>query len=416
MNQVQAGFIDDLVGRIIGIHSEIAHARLDLRIGILGGKGHGDHMRTLAFANAVRYKYPEALITVIYHFTAGGGMVEWDMMHAAKTIGVIDASIPIQALPRSILCGERVAGQFDLFFDTMPYPVGTYWNVWSDRSGMPASLGEYQGIADARLKPFRTLYDGHPLDNWRVRYDTLSQWDIMSASSGINVSEMDLFAPTECAPMPEQADLAMFGPDALAALTESAGVDNWERAKLSGVPRYVVIHTGVGRRSEIKLAPPQVFKAIVTRLGADGIRCVQIGGKGEALVDDAIDRRGLRLPLSARLMGGAIAFVATEGFIPYVGAGVGVPGVVLFGPTLPHVFGLKGRLNLIGCKQDGHVRCPAGTCFFGGGIWPAGEWGDKCPLGAKDNPAYPYCCNMATPAEAAEHTAQYVQRMEAARS
>lgn len=387
-------------------HAECEPGRM--RVAIMCGPGHGDNARGLALANAVRSRYPKAhIFLLITKFT--GTMAEHDMCHCAKAIGVISEWMALQGLSRRLLI-SALREQFTVLYDAVPYVVATYWNLYTPAANAigPAYADE-QAKAEQRLAPYRILYDGHPHDTWRLKLEMMSQWELMSASSGYDVTPEDLMAPMECAPIPDGAD---------EALRAHAGSDNFERAALHGVGKYVVVHNSAGQYAQMKQAPPEVFEAIVARLQADGVRAVQVGGKGETRIKDTIDRLGYRLPITCKLLQDAVVLVSIEGFLPYMAHAVGTRSIVLYGPTMPWTFGIEGDMPLLRMQDkadsEGMGRhrafCPAGTCFQGGGWSPSEGWATRCRVqapAAEGEPS-PCCLNFLPPAEAADLVSEVV--------
>ena len=391
---------------------EQAHAALEpgrMRVGIMCGPGHGDNARGLALANAVRERYRDAhIFLLITKFT--GTMVEHDLCHYAKTIGAINDWMALQGLSRRLLI-STLRARFAVLYDAVPYVVGTYWNLGTPAANIvgPAYLDE-QAKADQALAPYRILYDGHPHDTWRLKLEMMSQWELMSESSGYEVTPEDLMAPAECAPIPAGAS---------EALVAHAGSDSWERGALHGVGKYVVVHNSAGQYAQMKVAPPEVFAAVVARLKADGVRAVQVGGAGETRIPGSIDRLGYRLPITCKLLQDAVVFVGIEGFLPYMAHAVGTRSIVLYGPTMPWTFGIEGDMPLLRMR-DGEdsekvsrhrAFCPAGTCFQGGGWSPSEGWGTACRVQgrAAAGEPQPSCLNFLPPADAAAQVSEIVQ-------
>ena len=389
-----------LLASVTGFIADTHTASADglMRIGIISGPGHGDNARGLALASAVRARYAEAhIFLLVTKFT--GTMVEHDLCHAAKTIGIINEWMALQGLSRRLLI-SRLGAQFDVLYDAVPYVVGTYWR---DRPSEQAK-------ADNLLAPFRILYDGHPHDTWRLKLEMMSQWELMSESSGYTVTPDDLLAPLECAPIPDGAD---------EALVAHAGSDNWSKAALHSVPKYVVVHNSAGQYAQMKQAPPEVFEAIVARLKSEGVSAVQVGGAGEPRIKGAIDRRGYRLPITCKLLQDAVLLVCNEGFLAYMAHAVGVRSAVLYGPTMPWTFGIDGDAVLLRMRDKddsaGATRhrafCPAGTCFQGGGWSPSEGWGTVCRVQGRgaEGEAPPCCLNFLPPEQAAEQVSELVR-------
>ena len=344
-------------------------------------------------------------------WTGDAMMVEHEMASFAKECGVIDDFLCIggriaedakgeivarqDAIPREVLLTAAAAQFSDWIYDCIPYVVGHY------------------PFGTNHLSPFRLLYDGHPDFDWRLRNSPLNIWELMSASSGIEVTPTDLAicCPTDCTKLPDdRAFIDVLGPDdqpapklARKLLKAKGGTHLASRAQLKDVPDYVVLNTGAGRGGGTKKAPPEVWRAVVSYLEIAGIRSVQIGHTDDEKVDGAIDRRGLRLPLSCRLIRDALCMATTESFPAYLAAGLGTPACVLFGST-PTQFSM-GECNcdlMHSAERDGAWRsaCPMGCCFRA-----SPNYGDKCPLPDDVRRADGYCLNIPTPLEAAQAVA-----------
>jgi len=386
------------------------------RICVIAGSGHGDNARGFAGCQALRAAEPQADIFVVMHFT--GEMVELDMLHTAQITGVVNSGIPLQAVPEQALIHFLIP-RFDVVYDMRPYAVVTYYNCDPTRKDCRLQL-KRQAVADQRLKPFWFMASGHPLEWWRLKFCPMSQWDIMSHTLGIPVSELDLMAPMELAPYPKRA------PERLKRdkTDVAAAVQGLQKG------RYVVVQNGAAPESFTKRAPPFVFEEIVRALDLMNIRAVQVGYPTEDVIPGAVNRLGYRLPITNELLAHAICLVAVEGFMPYMAAALGKPSVVLFGPTLAQVFGMcqdrrvwpVPNLNLVRSVKDAEggerVACPAGTCFWGGGrphpAFRQEKWAVQCPwsgvsIGGKPLSAdLPYCMNMVSPETAAAAVTEYV--------
>ena len=384
-----------------------------LRVGVLCGTGHGDHMRGIAFCQALKRHFgPTCHITLLTHFDAGC-MVTWDLVRSAQVYSQVDTWVPHQKVGRRMLV-SRLAPCFDVFFDAKPYAVGTYWNLLADADHIKAAGTTAwidKALADERLKPFLDIYLNHPQGNARMITEQYSQWECMAASSGVDVTEADLIPPVaneyECAQFP--GDLLLsddkareMRPSKVQKLIEKDGGNaDWKKVAVRGT-RYVVVNNAAGARSATKCAPPQVFKAIVSRLTADGIKCVQVGAAHDAVIPDTIDRLGARVPLVARLIERAITTVTIEGFVAYLARAAERVAVVLFGPTPLPAFAFACNLNLLkGAAQGKAAPCPMGCCF-----WREANWGARCPLGEE------HCVNFEEPAIVADRVAGLCRQLE----
>jgi hypothetical protein len=265
-----------------------------------------------------------------------------------------------------------------------------------------------QARAERALAPFRWLYDGYPELDWRLNARSFDVWDIMARTSGIDVKPWDLpySTPMECAPWPDEAELTtclnedgeLDGAIGLKTLMNSAGSDDPKHLDLGYVGDYVVVHNSAGNQGQTKTAPACVFKAIVAFLETEGIRCVQIGRKGEQkLAESVIDRRGIRLPLVNRIIedSSCLGLIGIDSLPPYMAMGLGKSAMVLFGSTRRTAFGMPNALALVRL-DDKTLRppCPLGVCFRMPG------YGPRCMLGKETNEDPMHCLNTLPPEDA----------------
>ena len=434
--------------------AHVASERKGIRVCVVGGTGHGDKARQLAFCGAVRRKYPDADIFFLgLPFAAASGMVDYDMAWHAKQCGAVDAYYFMQAVDKEPLIQDLVP-HFDVVFDTIPYAVGTFWNQsnaqvpqWRglprsllpspragvermDMDGLSASIdmlaAEAQGRercrqmqydADQLLAPFRWLYDGYPELDWRLRSRTFNIWEVMARTSGIDVDPWDLSlaTPIECAPWPDEAELTtcvnpkgdLDGAIGLETIKEKTASSDESYLDLGYVGDYVMVHNSAGRSGRTKIAPPSVFKAIVAFLESEGIRSVQIGQKGEQkIADTVIDRRAVRLPLVNQIMArpDCLGLIGIDSLPPYMAQGMGKPAMVLWGSTMRTAFGLPMHLNHTQLIREGDTLrppCPIGTCFRMPGY---GHW---CLLDKSQNETPQHCINTLPPEDAARAAVEF---------
>ena len=385
-----------------------------VRICVICGAGHGDHMRGIAIARCAKAAWKDTHVTAVLHFN--GCMTEWDIGYSAVQAGAIDRFAVVHMPVRELAIPEATA-LFDVTIDAVPYPVAVHYNLDSPALGTVA--WKAQVAAEQRLSQFRVLHDMHPYGYNALRLKPMTQWDIARATSGLPVSEDDMLAPTEAAPDPSETELVRLAlgthPESLLGNIRDRTPRN-PMESLIGTPRYVVVHNAAGGMGKTKCANPDMFKAIRARLIADGIACVQVGCPDDERIPETIDRRGLRVPFTCGLVKGSLGVVAVEGFLPYLGVALRKPTVVLFGPT-PHetfAFAPTRALSLVklmvkelgGNLREERTPCPLGSCF-----WRTERWAARCPLDA-DNPCNPYCMNFWDPDPAAQIVARYITEHE----
>ena len=413
MNKVAEAQVEIIKGRAKLLHDEAGPERHP-RIAIMMGPGHGDHMRGVAFANAVRRHWgANAHIIGLMHFSAAG-IVSADLGHAAKQTGALDEFFLTQDVERDILVG-RLVPSFDVVYDAIPYAVGVFWNL-NTRTDDGTNHITKDAEARQRLCRFQEFYDQHPLSTWRAKIKPYNVFEMMAASSGLDVSEADLIVPAGFCPK--------FTPhDVYERLCKVGGSTSWERAKVQDC-QYIVVHNRAGGTALVKQAPDDVWAAMGESVLRLGYRCVQVGMATDPKlpIPKLIDRRGYRLAISASLVSGAAVTITIEGFMAYVARALGRPCLTLFGPTPINFFGLAGNMNAIRMtRPDGAkgIPCPLKSCFQGGGWSLPENWGMGCRLGPYDvernpngNPVFPHCMNFVDPDTAAEAVGRIVVAVE----
>ena len=378
---------------------------------VLAEQGCGDTARAICLCGALHAAEPDTHITLVGHYD--GRLTKRDMAWCAHQAGAVDAYI--EAWP--VLHGEKrsrmhrgdllaaLRGHCDVLYDAMGVAVGEH-----HRDDVAA-----QHEADRRLAPYRILYDGYPEDNWRLKSAERSWAGFMAETTGlpVDIRDLALAASVECAPHPDTAEVPPW--DTLTDLVARSGSDDADAATVTpGLP-YVVIHAGAGARCANKVMPKAVADAIIRALESKGFPCCAVGNRGDLALPTAWKRMSLRLPLVNRLIQGAVCLVDSEGFLPHMANGLGTPAAVIFSITPGEVYGLPDNKNILPGMgrwtakdalrpelKGSPRRCPAGTCFWGGGWTYTDNWADGCRLGL------PECYNWPRPEEAAECVTAFV--------
>jgi hypothetical protein len=163
-----------------------------------------------------------------------------------------------------------------------------------------------------------------------------------------------------------------YGGDRLAIEADAAAPD---RFGLRGAS-YVTVHNGFD--PDFIIAGPRATKcyphfgrvvALIRALNPDLV-FVQLGtSTSEPIAECDIGLIGrTTLPEAAGLIGGAVAHIDNEGGLVHVAACLGVPAVVLFGPTPSDYFGYPGNINI-----DPAI---CGDCW-----WLTRSWMSHCAKG-----------------------------------
>ncbi len=154
--------------------------------------------------------------------------------------------------------------------------------------------------------------------------------------------------------------VALFGahtdaPDATYPVPASARA---AAAALTGDVPYVVLHPGVGPYSVARQWPLDRLAAVGRSLGMGGYRIVVTGGTDAAARADAshlcdllgdilvLDLTGKTdIAVSAAVLAGAVLFVGSDNGMAHLAAAVGVPSVVVFGPSNARAWGPFGAVE-----------------------------------------------------------------------
>ena len=73
---------------------------------------------------------------------------------------------------------------------------------------------------------------------------------------------------------------------------------------------------------------------------------VQLGLLTDELIAGGVDMRGLSVRESASIMQASLAYVGVDSFLSHVAVAVATPGVILFGPGSPVIFGHACNINI----------------------------------------------------------------------
>jgi|WetSurSiteA1Bulk_404760.scaffolds.fasta_scaffold00135_22 ADP-heptose:LPS heptosyltransferase/glycosyltransferase involved in cell wall biosynthesis len=118
------------------------------------------------------------------------------------------------------------------------------------------------------------------------------------------------------------------------------------------LPKYVVVHNGVGNVGNLKQYDTNGFQNIIRWLNKSGYKTVQAGiGSEPLLSEEVIDFRGkLSMPEIAYLYKQAVAYIGVEGGMFHLAKAVGTPGAVWFSVTPPECFAYDNTLVLYNNK------------------------------------------------------------------
>jgi len=263
----------------------------------------------------------------------------------------VDSAIQVPAADWRMLVQE-LAPAFDVLYDVQ-YVAGAYFR----------SLRRFaaeQLAANTRLARYAYYYSRFPWSNAELAETGQSQWEMLARSSGLDVSDDDLFIEPAAEP-----------------------------GTVPGEP-YVTLHNAAGGRAAAKCLPMGVADAIAARVRAMGFVAVHVGTRGEEPIAGCLDRRGLRIHATAAVIAGARLHVDIEGGLVYIARAVGTRSVVFFGPTPVATFGFQGNVNV------SLARCR--PCW-----WSRPGWERACPRG------HPHCRNLPDAAQAADAVARALE-------
>lgn len=155
--------------------------------------------------------------------------------------------------------------------------------------------------------------------------------------------------------------------------------------------RYITVHNGFETSQKIrgrstKNYHPTLFSDFVRMFRArnfPGVKVVQLGGPTGPSTDfvdyDFKDR--LTMAESLYVLSRSLCHVDGDSGLVHAAAVLGVPAVVLWGPTDPRYYGHKEHVHL------------TGTDCVGGCFWLKEDWMSQCPLGY----SRPLCLDSISP-------------------
>jgi ADP-heptose:LPS heptosyltransferase len=115
------------------------------------------------------------------------------------------------------------------------------------------------------------------------------------------------------------------------------------KARLSRCPIAVAMHVTPGWTSNKSWPAPRWVELVESN---SKITFVQLGLLTETLIPGAVDLRGIPLREAFAVIKHSRGFVGVESVFAHIAAAFGTPGVVLFGPSGPAVWGHDGNINL----------------------------------------------------------------------
>lgn len=165
-----------------------------------------------------------------------------------------------------------------------------------------------------------------------------------------------------------------------------------ERLKFLDGQKYVTVHNGFEASLKIpgrstKNWHPELFSEFSQMMKGAGVRVVQIGARNGPSVGwvDYDFKDKLTMTESLAVLSGSLCHIDGDSGLVHAAAILGVPAVVLWGPTDHRYYGHEGHSHLTG------PGC-AGGCF-----WLTEDWMENCPL----NYARPLCLDSITPYQVA---------------
>jgi len=211
-----------------------------LFIGLYQDGGIGDLMRELAFARAVRRRFPKAWIHVVCRDLGpdADGQPMCNNLVSGQTHvtgGTFIPRVPFQHAVRAFYT------EFDLFYE-VGYCVRTY--AWKD--------AKLQREADLRLRPYARYAEDFPASSRKIEQVGQTQCEIMAATSGLDVTESDLRIREGKVPK-----------------------------ALKGKRPFVCVHDMAGGTALAKCAPLSTMKDLAVVLKESGVRAIQVGGAGD---------------------------------------------------------------------------------------------------------------------------------------
>lgn len=288
----------------------------------------GDILLALPAVELLRREYPEARITLAA-----------DRDHAAGLLkGSVDDVIALSSLPLQRVYGGGAGLQQDVRF-WRSYNLIVSWTGGGD---------------PGFVENFRRIHPKVVVSSWRPQPDEKRHVSQIFADSLDSVIRSKNISPFR---FPVDGVLRGKASKWLA----ERGVDD------SSV--LAVLHPGAG--SKTKRWPPAGFIAVARHLIQDRKKVVIVEGPaepglaheiaGSLPAGEAFVAEALPLPILAALIGRSSIFVGNDSGIAHLSAALGVPSIVLFGPTLPRHWAPLGSHVTVLRNADGCNACLEGA-------------------------------------------------------
>lgn len=345
-DEMERSILSSIIGQIAALRKR-AGKRLFICVYKEGGIG--DWMQQAAVAMAVRRRHPKAFIVLIGRDLGpdadGQPLVNNLLRHHPAVDHTI--SYPPVNWQRTV---RAIYKRFDIFYQ--PHYVMRTYN-WID----PAA----QHRADLCLGPYLKYALEFPLSNHWLEDLGETQWQMLRTSSGLDVSEADLWVKSGKCP---------------AAVAKR---------------RFVTLHNMAGGSALIKCAAMSTMQDVAAAFWKKGILPVQVGAATDPPIAGCADHRGLTINATAAVVKRSMLHIDIEGGLVYLAKAVGTRSAVFFGPTPSSVFGFAGNITLtsFNCRP----------CW-----WHADRWGVNC----RDR--QPICRNI--PTDGAKIAAALLERLD----
>lgn len=290
-----------------------------MRIGLIRHGGYGDAIAATGSILGVREKYPDAVITAYVGLTVSAILNGFPALSRVQQIDIM----PQPGRLFEDLAREKFWSDCDIWFDLKPVPMVYYRD---------------QSLESEKVKHWRSS-----LERLHLGYiDSCRELSAFCLSQGKLISEA-LDIPYFCPELPRYRRTA---PHSYVTLCNEA----WGQA-----PTKTWFS---GRWSEV-----------VDHCARLGLKVCQIGEHPDSSIQGTENLTGkLTLHNAMELVAGSAFHLGIEGIWGHFCSSVGVPGIIIFGPTPAGFFGYDSNINI--------QSSVCGDCW-----WQTSDWMLKCPKG-----------------------------------
>jgi len=296
-----------------------------LRIGALRVGGLGDTLQLGCHARAIKRKFPACFLTVYVRDKIAVEIMQYNKW-IDKTI-----QVGMQSWDNIV---DRESIRYDIFYD-FRYVVKVIFNT--------DKFPKYKKQTEDIFEQYKKIYNNFCKSNYKLEKLNTNLIDFSNKTACLDGSENDL--------------------------TFDLKNNFCGYARVMAKQKYITIHVSSGKYRITKSWNIERWQQIVKYLISLGYTIIQLGSKGEPVINNVVDLTGLsNIQETAWILHGSQFHIDTEGGLVHLAKAVNTQSIVIFGATPVECFGYKGNINI---RDNSCSPCWYRTI----------DWEQKCPDG-----------------------------------